>query len=130
MKKYSTILAALTLLLLSCNQTNPYEAYAEEFCACVQPYADLSKRIDSLSEDPSEEEMNQLYADGQKADADVQTCLMRLQEKFKDLDMEKEKELMDALEKKCPHILELMQQNAQPQQDFSEPETPETEEQQ
>lgn len=125
MKKHFILLAALTLSLVACNESNPYDAYAQDFCNCVQPFTELRDRIDSLGENPSDDEMSQLYAYGQQVDADVQTCMMRLQEKYKDLDMEKEEEIMNAIRKACPHIVEMMEQSAQP-----EPEMPESDMQQ
>ncbi|GAB4259890.1 MAG: hypothetical protein Kow0027_27340 [Saprospiraceae bacterium] len=114
MNKLIAMFFCLALAGVSCQQADPYEAYAKDFCNCVQPFAALQERIMAMDENTTEEEMGQLFADGQKADADVQSCLMGLQEKYPDLDMEKEEELMNALRNTCPDIVRLMEQSANP----------------
>lgn len=114
MNKLIAMFFFLALAGVSCQQADPYADYAKDFCNCVQPFAALQERIMAMDENTSEEEMGQLFADGQKADADVQSCLMGLQEKYPDLDMEKEEDIMNALRNACPDIVRLMEESANP----------------
>ncbi len=114
MNKLIAICICLALAGLSCQQADPYTAYAKDFCNCVQPFAALQERIMAMDENTTEEEMGQLFSDGQKADSEVQNCLLGLQEKYPDLDMEKEQEIMNALRNTCPEIVSLMEASANP----------------
>lgn len=120
MNNLLTLIFCLTLAGLGCQQANPYDAYAHDFCNCVQPFADLQERIMAMDENTTEEEMGKIFSDGQKVDAEVQSCLLGLQEKYPDLDLAKEGEVMNALRSACPEIVKLMEDSANPEADLPE----------
>lgn len=114
MNKVLALFFCLAIAGISCQQPDPYADYAKDFCNCVQPFAALQERILNMDESTTEDEMSKLYADGQKADTEVQNCLLGLQSKYPDLDMQKEQEIMEALRKACPDIVKLMEESATP----------------
>lgn len=109
------LMCVAVLALMGCEKKDKYEAFAEDFCACMKPMADFQKDIMKKMEEGKQEEIMGMLEQGQKIDADGQTCMADLEEKHGKIEGEEaEAKAMEALRKVCPDVIALMEQSAAP----------------
>ncbi len=114
--KKSLLLALIAVFAFGCkNSKDKYEAFAEDFCKCLEPMAELQKKYKEMMESGDPSGMDTFIQEATKADEEGQVCMADLEKKHGRITGEQEETLaMEALRKVCPDIVALMEQPVNP----------------
>lgn len=118
MKKSLLFLILITATVLSCKDSkDKYEAFAEDFCKCMEPMAELQKKYMDMMESGDPSGMETFIQEATKADNEGQACMADLEKKHGKIEGEQEEALaMEALRKVCPDVIGMMEQSVNPLQ--------------
>ena len=110
---YSFLILIFILGLTACGDSKPkvdYNGMAKELCTCMQPLANLYQEVIEAANQQDTARMEALVVEFEKISNQGELCAEHLEKKYGDFaGPEEEAKAKAAMQKACPHIVEMME---------------------
>ena len=107
MEQFYTFMFAVSFLFLTgCGAGGEnYEQIAKEVCDCMRPLSESYNSIKDAREDNNSEALQRFVEEMEAANEALSACAGRIEERYGDLEGEREEHVKAAMQKVCPEII-------------------------